>query len=45
MKKTKRNEKCNPDPYEDVVRLGKLDPYEALITSQVFQKQKNKFIE
>ena len=44
MKKTKRNEKYNPDPYEDVVRLEKLDPYEALITTQELQKQNNKFI-
>ena len=40
MKKTKRNEKFNPDPYEDIVRLEKLDPYETLIKSNVFLKKK-----
>ena len=32
MKKTKRHEKINPyDPYEDFVKLDKLDAYEAQI--------------
>ena len=45
MKRTNRNKKSNPDPYEDVVRLEALDPYEALIKSHVLLKQKNKSIE
>ena len=44
MKKTK-NEKINlPDPYEDYVRLEKLDAYEAQIKSNVFLKKDNKAI-
>ena len=31
MRKIKRNSKSDPDPYEDSLRLKKLDPYEALI--------------
>ena len=31
MRKTKKNYQTNPDPYEDIIRLEKLDPYEALI--------------
>ncbi len=34
MRKTKNN----PDPYEDRIRLEKLDPYEALIKSNGFKK-------
>ncbi len=46
MKKTKKHEKINPfDPYEDIVRLEKLDPYETLIKSSVFLKQKKKNLE
>ena len=45
MKKPKRNEKCNPEPYEDIVRLEELDPYETLIKSYVFLKKNNKSIE
>ena len=45
MRKTKKNDKGNPDPYEDIVRLEKLDPYEALIKSNVFFKENNKSIE
>ena len=33
MKKLKRNNKSNPDPYEDFVRSEELDPYESLIKS------------
>ena len=40
MRKTKRKIKVNPDPYEDIVRLEKLDPYEALIKPNLFQKNK-----
>ena len=40
MRKTKENYKSNPDPYEDMIRLEKLDPYEAQIKSNVFFKKK-----
>ena len=42
MRKTKKNHKSRPDPYEDIIRLDKLDPYEALITSNVFIKENKK---
>ena len=45
MKKSKKKYKTNPDPYEDIVRLEKLDPYEALIKLSLQLKQNNKFIE
>ena len=45
MKKHKRDPESRPDPYEDMVRLEKLDPYEALIESNVFHKQNHKSIE
>ena len=38
MRKTKKNHKNTPDPYEDLIRLEKLDPYEALIKSNHCQK-------
>ena len=38
MRKTKENHKSNPDPYEDIIRLEQLDPYEALIKSEKFLK-------
>ncbi len=42
MKKLKRKNKSNPDPYEDFVRSAKLDPYESLIKSYaIFKKNKN----
>ena len=41
MRKTKKNHKNRPDPYEDIIRLDKLDPYEALITLNVFIKENN----
>jgi len=41
MKKTNKNTNtCNPDPYEDIVRFEKLDPYETLIKLDVSLKQK-----
>ena len=43
MRKTRENQKSNPDPYEDMVRIEKLDPYEKLIKLPVF-KRKNKSI-
>ena len=33
MRKTKKNLQASPDPYEDMIRLNKLDPYEGLIKS------------
>ena len=42
MRKTKRNQKSNPDrydPYEESLRLENLDPYEALIQSNLFEKK------
>ena len=45
MKKTKRNNKSNPDPYEDVVRRDKLDPYEALLNSNNALRQSNNSFE
>ena len=45
MRKTKRNNKVNPDPYEDVVRLEKLDQYEALINLSLLHKKNNKTTE
>ena len=45
MRKIKKNQKGNPDPYEDHLRLEKLDPYEALIKFNYFLKNNNKSIE
>ena len=42
MRKTKKNLQVSPDPYEDMIRLNKLDPYEGLIKSNNFLKEKNK---
>tara|TARA_B100000965_G_C19081424_1_gene536490 strand:+ start:168 stop:296 length:129 start_codon:yes stop_codon:yes gene_type:complete len=42
MRKTKNKDKGNPDPYEDMIRLKQLDPYEALIKSNKFLKNNNK---
>ena len=44
MRKTKNNHQIIPDPYEDMIRFTKLDPYEGLIKSNNFQKQNNKSI-
>tara|TARA_B100001250_G_scaffold395830_1_gene401175 strand:- start:708 stop:839 length:132 start_codon:yes stop_codon:yes gene_type:complete len=41
MRKTKRNLKTSPDPYEDTIRLEQLDPYEALIKANDFLKNKS----
>ena len=40
MRKTKKNHKTSPEPYEDVIRLEELDPYESLIKSNDFLKKK-----
>ena len=44
MRKTKKNYQSIPDPYEDMIRINKLDPYEGLIKSNNFQKENNKSI-
>tara|TARA_B100000965_G_C18979908_1_gene493550 strand:- start:268 stop:405 length:138 start_codon:yes stop_codon:yes gene_type:complete len=44
MRKTKKNNESNPDPYEDIIRLDKLDPYESLIKSNNFLKKNNQSI-
>ena len=45
MIKTKKNHKDNHDPYEDLIRLKKLDPYEALIKSNNCRKKINELTE
>ena len=45
MRKTKKNYKSNPDPYEDMIRSEKLDPYEALIKLNYCLKKSNKLTE
>ena len=42
MRKIKKNPKSSPDPYEDLLRSERLDPYEGLIKSNVFLKENNK---
>ena len=42
MRKIKMNKQNNPDPYEDFVRLEKLDAYEAQI--KCTSKKNNKSI-
>ena len=42
MRKIKKNHKINPDPYEDLIRLERLDAYEALIKSNDCLKKNNK---
>ena len=42
MRKTKKNHQSSPDPYEDMIRLEQLDPYEALIKSNKFLKKNYK---
>ena len=42
MRKTKKNLQDSPDPYEDMIRLNKLDPYEGLIKSNNFLKENYK---
>ena len=45
MRKTKKNYKSSPEPYEDMLRLEKLDPYESLIKPNSFLEENNKLIE
>ena len=42
MRKNKNNHQSIPDPYEDMIRLKKLDPYEGLIKLNNFLKENNK---
>ena len=42
MRKNDKNEKISPDPYEDLIRLEQLDPYESLIKSNNNRKKNNK---
>ena len=42
MRKTKKNLQGSPDPYEDIIRLSKLDPYEGLIKLNNLLKESNK---
>ena len=42
MRKTKQNYQSSPDPYEFIIRLNKLDPYEGIIKSNDFLKENNK---
>ena len=41
MRKTKKNYQSSPDPYEDMIRLMKLDPYEGLIKLNNLQNKNN----
>ena len=45
MRKKMRNKKQNPEPYEDMVKFEKLDPYEALIKTYGLQKLIKKSVE
>ena len=45
MRKTKRSNKNNPEPYEDMLRIENLDPYEAQIKSKLLLNQNNTHIE
>ena len=44
MRKTKRIDKITPEPYEDMIRLNELDPYEAQIKSNIFLRKNNKSV-
>ena len=45
MKKIKKNENTNYDPYENPLRLDGLDPYEGLIKLNIFIKRKKKHVD
>jgi len=45
INKMRKTKKSNPEPYEDLIRLEKLDPYEAQIKSSILLNQNNKTIE
>ena len=42
MKKSQTDKYINPDPYEDMIKLEKLDPYEAQIKPNVFSRKNMK---
>ena len=44
MRKTNKIHKISTDPYEDLIRFEKLDPYEAQIKSNIFLKNTKKLI-
>ena len=39
MRKTKKHDQNSPEPYEDMIRLEQLDPYETLIKSKICLKK------
>ena len=41
----RKRKKSNPEPYEDMLRLEELDPYEAQIKSNVLLRQNKKTID
>ena len=44
METTNDCDTSNPEPYEDMVRLNKLDPYETLIKTSLILKEEKKDI-
>ena len=40
MEKSQKDKNIIPDPYEDMIKLEKLDPYETQIKSNLFFKEK-----
>ena len=44
MSKTKGNGEKSPDPYEDIVRIEKLDAYEAIIKFNLLDKNNKRFV-
>ena len=42
MKNPKINNEISPNPYEDIIRLEKLDPYESLIKLNFVPTKNNK---
>ena len=40
MRKKSKQSKSHPEPYEDILRLEKLDPYENQIQSKLILRQK-----
>ncbi len=42
MRKNQKDQKSDPEPYEDMLRLEKLDPYENQLQSKLILKQKQK---
>ena len=42
MNKSNLINESNPDPYEGIIRLKELDPYETLFNSDLIKKKKIK---